>query len=109
VLSGVLLLVWFPLIFRLPSHFPVSTTLPLNPYLWHWLAVTGALFCCQPPRLPCGWERAAVLHGMGLRPARKPPFPLRTELLIIRYSRSLPIIPIKLLLVRRRPGPALTL
>ncbi len=44
VLSGVLLLIWFPLILRLPARFPVSTTLPLNPYLWHWLAVTGALF-----------------------------------------------------------------
>ncbi len=44
VLSGVLLLIWFPLIFRLPTRFPASTTLPLNPYLWHWLAVTGALF-----------------------------------------------------------------
>jgi peroxiredoxin len=44
VLSGVLLLIWFPLIFRLPAHFPASTTLPLDPYLWHWLAVTGALF-----------------------------------------------------------------
>jgi peroxiredoxin len=44
VLSGVLLLIWFPLIFRLPTHFPASTTLPLNPYLWHWLAVTGGLF-----------------------------------------------------------------
>ena len=44
VLSGILLLIWFPLIFRLPTRFPASTTLPLNPYLWHWLAVTGALF-----------------------------------------------------------------
>jgi peroxiredoxin len=44
VLSGVLLLIWFPLIFRLPTRFPASTTLPLSPYLWHWLAVTGALF-----------------------------------------------------------------
>jgi peroxiredoxin len=44
VLSGLLLLIWFPLILRLPGRFPASTTLPLNPYLWHWLAVTGALF-----------------------------------------------------------------
>jgi hypothetical protein len=44
VLSGILLLIWFPLIFRLPRNFPHSTTLPLNPYLWHWLGVTGALF-----------------------------------------------------------------
>jgi hypothetical protein len=43
-LSGLLLLIWFPLIFRLPTRFPLTTTLPLDPYLWHWLAVTGALF-----------------------------------------------------------------
>jgi peroxiredoxin len=43
-LSGMLLLIWFPLILRLPTNFPATTTLPLNPYLWHWLAVTGALF-----------------------------------------------------------------
>jgi hypothetical protein len=44
VLSGLLLLIWFPLIFRLPTRFQAATTLSLDPYLWHWLAVTGALF-----------------------------------------------------------------
>ncbi len=44
VLSGMLLLIWFPLIFRLPTRFPATTTLSLDPYLWHWLAVTGTLF-----------------------------------------------------------------
>ena len=43
-LSGILLLIWFPLILRLPGHFTASTALPLDPYLWHWLAVTGVLF-----------------------------------------------------------------
>jgi hypothetical protein len=43
-LSGLLLLIWFPLILRLPTGFPRTTTLPLSPYLWHWLGVTGALF-----------------------------------------------------------------
>jgi hypothetical protein len=43
-LSGMLLLIWFPLIFRLPGRFTATTTLSLDPYLWHWLAVTGALF-----------------------------------------------------------------
>ena len=43
-LAGLLLLIWFPLIFRLPRRFPVTTTLSLDPYLWRWLAVTGALF-----------------------------------------------------------------
>ena len=43
-LSGMLLLIWFPLIFRLPGRFTATTTLSLDPFLWHWLAVTGALF-----------------------------------------------------------------
>ena len=43
-LSGMLLLIWFPLIFRLPGRFTATTTLSLDPYLWHWLAVTGVLF-----------------------------------------------------------------
>ena len=43
-LSLLLLLVWFPLILRLHTHYHASTTLSPNPYLWHWLAVTGALF-----------------------------------------------------------------
>ena len=43
-LSGLLLLVWSPLIFRLSAAYQGSTTLSPNPYVWHWLAVTGALF-----------------------------------------------------------------
>ena len=43
-LSGILLLIWFPLIFRLPTRFTILTSLSLNPYLGHWLAVTGVLF-----------------------------------------------------------------
>ena len=43
-LSGLLLLVWFPLILRLRSPYHASTTLSADPYLWHWLAVTGTLF-----------------------------------------------------------------
>jgi hypothetical protein len=43
-LSGLLLLVWFPLILRLPSPYHASTTLSADPYLWHWLAVSGTLF-----------------------------------------------------------------
>lgn len=43
-LSGILLLVWFPLILRLSAPYPASTTLSADPYVWHWLAVTGALF-----------------------------------------------------------------
>src|SRR5947207_1796542 len=43
-LSGLLLLVWFPLILRLQSPYHASTTLSADPVVWHWLQVTGALF-----------------------------------------------------------------
>jgi hypothetical protein len=43
-LSGLLLLVWFPLILRLRSPYHASTGLSADPYVWHWLALTGALF-----------------------------------------------------------------
>ena len=43
-LSALLFLVWSPLILRLTTHYQLSTTLSPDPYVWHWLAVTGALF-----------------------------------------------------------------
>ncbi len=61
-LSGMLLLIWFPLIFRLPRRFPDTTTLSLSPYLWHWLGVTGAVFLLS----------AAAL-ALRLRAARRGP------------------------------------
>src|SRR5690242_4311352 len=68
VLSGMLLLVWFPLIFRIPSHFPRTTDLSLDPYLGHWLLVTGALFLLS-----------AVVFAVRLRPGRRPPAPSWAE------------------------------
>ena len=72
VLSGLLLLIWFPLIFRLPGRFTTSTTLPLNPYLWHWLAVTGALFLLSATAL-------ALRLGAAHRRARDPSQPPADE------------------------------
>jgi hypothetical protein len=43
-LSALLLLVWFPLILRLHTRYQASTALSPDPFLWHWLAVTGTLF-----------------------------------------------------------------
>jgi hypothetical protein len=43
-LSALLLLVWSPLILRFRTRYQASTTLSPNPYLSHWLAVSGALF-----------------------------------------------------------------
>jgi hypothetical protein len=67
-LSGLLLLIWFPLILRLPTRFPVTTTLSLDPYLWHWLAVTGALFLLSAAALAL---RLGTVRR-GLRKGRTP-------------------------------------
>jgi hypothetical protein len=88
VLSGMLLLIWFPLIFRIPSHFPRSTDLSLDPYLGHWLTVTGALFLLSAValavrlRLPRtdGGGRQAPRHGgeaAGLLQSVPPGYPER--------------------------------
>ena len=44
LLSGLLLLVWFPLIFQLPAGYSNTTALSTEHYLEHWLAITAALF-----------------------------------------------------------------
>jgi hypothetical protein len=44
VVSGVLLLVWSPLILRLPTAFQAVSGLSAQPLLPHWLGVTAALF-----------------------------------------------------------------
>jgi hypothetical protein len=75
-LSGLLLLVWFPLILRLRSPYHASTTLSADPYLWHWLAVTGTLFLLsavafalrlrrQPPAAPPAAAPPAAGAGEG--------------------------------------------
>jgi hypothetical protein len=62
VLSAILLLIWWPLIFRLPTDFTVDKTgLSLDPYLGRWLAVTGALFLLS-----------AAAFALRLRPGRRP-------------------------------------
>lgn len=43
-LSGVLLLVWFPLILRLSGPYPGATGLTDAVYLGRWLAITAVLF-----------------------------------------------------------------
>ena len=60
VLSVLLLLIWFPLIFRIPSHFPRTTDLSLNPYLGHWVAITGVLYLLS-----------AAAFALRLRPGRR--------------------------------------
>src|SRR5258708_38804456 len=65
VLSGLLLLVWFPLILRLRTRYQASTTLSPEPFLWHWLGVTGALFLLSAVVL--------ALRGPAPRPSPPPP------------------------------------
>ncbi|MGW1198681.1 hypothetical protein ACWD4B_23020 [Streptomyces sp. NPDC002536] len=43
-LSGVLLLVWFPLVLDLSVPYPGATRLPEGVYLGRWLVTTGVLF-----------------------------------------------------------------
>ena len=89
VLSGMLLLIWFPLIFRIPSHFPRSTDLSLDPYLGHWLGVTAALFLFSAAALalrlrPGRGRRNAPRHGgevAGPPPRVAPGYPGRPRYL----------------------------
>ncbi len=61
-LSGLLFLVWFPLILRLHTNYQASTTLSPDPFLWHWLAVTGALFLLSAVLLALRLRRTPHHH-----------------------------------------------
>ncbi|MFK0288829.1 hypothetical protein ACIQVL_51455 [Streptomyces sp. NPDC090499] len=60
-LSGLLLLVWFPLILRLAGPYPGDTGLSDSVYLGRWLAITGVLFAAS-----------AVAFAARLRRVRRP-------------------------------------
>ncbi len=48
LLSLLLLVVWFPLIFELSeTSYRRASGLGTDPYRWRWLAVTGVLFACS--------------------------------------------------------------
>ncbi len=85
-LSVLLLLVWFPLILRLRSPYHASTTLSADPYVWHWLAVTGALFLLsavafavrlrgKPPAATPAERPATTPAGAGLEAETDPGHP----------------------------------
>ena len=71
-LSGLLFLVWFPLILRLQSPYHASTTLSADPYLWHWLAVTGALFLLSAVAFAVRLRRQSRTAAPLERPAAAP-------------------------------------
>ncbi|WP_185558274.1 hypothetical protein [Streptomyces sp. INR7] len=45
--SGVLLLVWWPLVFRQVGHYTASTALPGDGFLARWLLITAGLFAAS--------------------------------------------------------------
>lgn len=60
-LSALLLLIWFPLVLRLSgASYHASTGLSPDPFLWHWLAVSGTLFALS-----------AIAFALRLRVARR--------------------------------------
>ncbi|WP_328375660.1 hypothetical protein OHB13_03925 [Streptomyces sp. NBC_00440] len=56
-LSGLLLLVWFPLILGPPERYGRATGLPGGVFLTRWLLITAALFA-----LSAGWRAARALR-----------------------------------------------
>ena len=78
-LSALLLLIWFPLILRLTTRYQQSTALSPDPFLWHWLAVTGALFLMS-----------AAAYALRLRAAHRAALPEKRRR---RRRRSLPGLP----------------
>ncbi|MFG2934568.1 hypothetical protein [Streptomyces sp. NPDC048282] len=67
-LSGLLLLVWFPLILRLAVPYPGDTGLSDGVYLGRWLAVTGALFTASAAAFAVRLRRARRSGDDGRRP-----------------------------------------
>lgn len=47
LLSGLTLLVWFPLVLRLSERYERATGLSIEPYLGRWLLLTGAAFAAS--------------------------------------------------------------
>ncbi|MFF2542986.1 hypothetical protein ACFVUY_10515 [Kitasatospora sp. NPDC058063] len=58
VLSGLLLLVWFPLVLNLSEPYPGATGLSEEVYLGRWLAVSGVLFGAAAGALALKLRRA---------------------------------------------------
>ncbi|GLW03371.1 hypothetical protein [Streptomyces lavendulae] len=46
-ISGVLLLVWWPLVLRRVEHYTAATALPADGFLGRWLLITAALFAAS--------------------------------------------------------------
>lgn len=69
-LSGLLLLVWFPLILGLAVPYAGDTGLPESVYLGRWLAITGVLFAASALAFALRLRRVRRADGAdGDRPA----------------------------------------
>ncbi|MGW6843341.1 hypothetical protein [Streptomyces sp. NPDC054958] len=66
--SGLLLLVWWPLVLRRVDHYTAATALPADVFLGRWLLITAALFAASAATLLFRWWRAS---GPRRRAARR--------------------------------------
>lgn len=67
-----LLLVWFPLILGLsPDRYRRASGLSASPYLWRWLAVTGAAFAASAVWYSVSLRRSAGHARRARRPRRR--------------------------------------
>ncbi|GAA2877777.1 hypothetical protein [Streptomyces mexicanus] len=64
-LSGVLLLVWFPLVFALSTPYPGATGLSIDVYLGRWLAITAVLFLASAVAFAFRLRRLRRIHRAG--------------------------------------------
>ena len=65
-LSGLLLLIWFPLIFGLPSSYRSITGRSLDPYFERWLLVSGTFFVVSAVALAVAMRRGGRRRGAGV-------------------------------------------
>ncbi|MFI9063939.1 hypothetical protein ACIGQE_18970 [Streptomyces sp. NPDC053429] len=66
--SGLLLLVWWPLVLGRVSHYTAATALPADGFLGRWLLITAALFAASAVVLPARRWQAS---GPARREARR--------------------------------------
>ncbi|MFJ7586851.1 hypothetical protein ACIQZO_05535 [Streptomyces sp. NPDC097617] len=68
--SGLLLLVWWPLVLRRVGHYTAATGLPADVFLGRWLLITAALFAASAATLLVRRRQASRPHPRSPRAAR---------------------------------------
>ncbi|MER7822556.1 hypothetical protein ABTX85_08330 [Streptomyces sp. NPDC096097] len=69
--SGLLLLVWWPLVLRRVDHYTAATALPADVFLGRWLLITAALFAASAATLLIRWWRASGPRRRAARQQRR--------------------------------------